>query len=759
MKAVSKQDYGIALKQMNGAIRRLEMYPPGHPAVLKAVEKPFSALQEIFESANHLIISKVEDNIVINGKNVEGTDLLKRLIDEFDNENISSLTFTKSLTKEELGTFLGFFVKPLGKDTGTKSLSEFLKDNGIQSVKVDKLRYELVTEDEVVVKAEIAEGADLKGQITKILKEDPDLLREIFLSKTRGGSGSGKGSGEGSGSESGEGAGRGSGDGSGSDQLKQEMEKHIKALSDEDLLSLLLSSLKRTLKEYVPQNKDSGSTLNQMAELVNNLLQNREKSKLLPQVKKMLSEGGIVKKEHLDFLFEEKWLKSQEVLDELMKMIDMLGSKEVDLEKFMFLWHRVINSKETEIKTYALEKLIPKLDSENKEARNLATNAVEEALRHFIEENAKSDFFRIQDLLYQKIKNQLLPADVFHDYSRLMKIIFPRMIQQQDFDEVKNILIEYNTRLSQKSTCPVEVKKVARDFIREVSDQSTLDILISRIKEGIPFQDIKLTEEILESLDKKETAKKLTEVFTLNDRTTRMSALRVLSRLGKGSLSAFSDLLSGPGAIIREKGTLLEDEQWYKIRNIIYVLGNIPDEESVRILSELSRDQDPRVKLETIKALEKIGNEKAVTVLLNLLEDEDDQVRRRILSSLSTIGDRRCLAPLMKHLQHKQQDMKITLAAIVKIGGEESTDPLLKILREEGIKHLPRRQKDEIKIAVFNLLGEIGSPDLANEIENFVKQRGKGFKTLLVKDKVLESANRTLKAIERKSVSHPVPSN
>ncbi len=756
MEAVSKQDYGIALKQMNGAIRRLEMYPPGHPAVLKAVEKPFAALQEIFKSADHLIISKVEDNIIINGKNVEGTDLLKRLTEEFDNENISSLTFTKSLTKEELGTFLGFFVKPLGEDTRTKSLPEFLKDNGIQSVKVDKLRYELVTEEEVVVKAEIAEGADLKGQITKILKEDPGLLREIFLSKTRGGSVSGKGSGGGSGEGTSQGS--GSGDGLGSDQLKQGMEKHIKALSDEDLLSLLASNLERSLKEYVSQNKDSGSTLNEMAELVNNLLQDREKSKLLPRVKKMLSEGGIVKKEHLDFLFEEKWLKSQEVLDELTRIIDKLGSGEVDFERFMFLWHRVISSKETEIKSYALEKLIPKLDSENEETRGLAVSALEKALIHFIEEKAESEFSRIKNLLYEKIKDRLLPAEVFRDCSQLLKIIFSEMIQQQNFKEVKNILFEYNARLSLKSACPTDVKKIVRDFIREVSDKSTLAVLTSRIKEGIPFQDIKLTEEILESLDKEKTAKKLTEIFTLADRTTRMSSLRVLSRLGKGSLSAFSDLLTNPNTFIREKGSaLLVDEQWYKVRNIIYVLGNISGEESIRILSQLGRDPDVKVRLEIINALEKIGGAESMKTLLDLLQDENEEVRKRAIIAITTLNDKSCLEPLMEHFRHSQQDKKMTLSAIAKIGTEQSTTFLLKVLEdEEGIGRLAPKQKDEIKVAVLNIIGKIGSPELAGEIEKFVKQRGKGLKTLLVKDKVLESANRALRMIERKIVSHPI---
>ena len=100
METVAKPDYGIVLRQIHAAIRRLEMYPPGHPAAVQAIEKPFLALQEIFEVSDHLIISRVEDKIIVNGKSVEREDAVKKLLEEFEHENVSSLTFFKSLTEE-----------------------------------------------------------------------------------------------------------------------------------------------------------------------------------------------------------------------------------------------------------------------------------------------------------------------------------------------------------------------------------------------------------------------------------------------------------------------------------------------------------------------------------------------------------------------------------------------------------------------------------------------------------------------------------
>jgi hypothetical protein len=642
MNTAAKPDYGLLLKQMVGAIRRLEMYPAGHPAAARAVEKPFLALQEIFKSADQVIISRVEDKIIVNGKTVEATDILARLVEELDQENVNSLALSKSLSKEDLSSFLSFFVKPLGKKERSVTLPDFIKTNHIRSVRVDQLHYELVNEDEVVVKSEIAEGADLKVQISEILRDNPDLLREMFLAKSKGGSGSGEGSGRGEG----EGAGGGPGDGPGSAELKEKMEEHIRSLSDDDLVGLIASSLEEHLKSSASE--ASGSQLNEVVDLVHRLLEDREKKKLLPEVKKILSERGVIEKEHLNFLFEEKWLKSQRVLDELVKMIEGLGAEEVDLDRFMFLWHRVLSSQETEIIRYAVDKALSKIRYKDGKTRDIVASVMEKALDDFISRNQEPEFLYVGNRLHEIIKDRLLPADVLRDCSRLLKMVFSEAVRRQGLVEAQTILLEYNARLSPDAVYPDDTKKVVRDFLREVTDEPTLALLTSQLKEGVPFQSIQLTEEILESLDGERVAKKLLEVFTTDDRATRMSALRVLSRLGKDSIAAFAALLSDPDTYVRSEGsTLLKDEQWYMVRNVVFVLGNIPDRESIKILHKLGQDPDVRVRLEVIKALEKMGLGDCADALVGMLRDQDEEVRRRVISGLSALGDESSLGPLM----------------------------------------------------------------------------------------------------------------
>lgn len=770
MATTTKPNYGVVLKQMNGAIRRLEMYPPGHPASMQAIRKPFDALQEVFKGEDHFIISRVEDQIVVNGKHIEGTDLLKRFLDEFENQDVNSITISKTLTQEELNTFLSFFVKPLGKSEQTTNLLEFIKQNQIRSITVDQLRYELVNEDEVVVKSEAVEGADLKAQISKILKDNPDLLRNMLPDKSRGRTPNGWGPGEASAGGAGQEPGGGSGDGTGmgpgggsdgqacSPELRQGIEEHVRDLSDDQLLSLLVSSLELTVGKQQADGEQKASELNQMVELVDRLLQDRERDKLLPQIKKILSDKGILKTEHLDYLFDQKWLKTQEVLDELMKMIDRLGTQQVDLERFWFLWQRVIGSDDSEIKSYAIDKLLIKLDSESAETRGLAQSALEKSLDNFVQNKLEFEFTFLKERLYQRIKDQLMPAGALGTCSRLLAVIFGELIQRHKFKDAQQILDQYRARLSPQVAFSDDVRQVAGEFIRDVSNESTITILTSEMREGVPFQALRTAEEVLEALDGDKVAKRLVGVFTVDDRAARMSALRVLSRLGQSSVSAFSNLLSDAEGFEREPHNhLLTKKYWFKVRNVIYVLGNVSTPESLELLEKLGQDPDVRVRLEVVKALEKMAQPESAEMLKNLLNDADDEVRGHVIASLTALGDESYVDSLKQHFRRKPEDTTAIIAAIGKIGKEKSLDFLLNLLweKESTVSRLPQRAKDEIKVAALNALGKIASPRLTSEIERFVKHKRRGFKSLLVKDKVTEAANRALKTIENRSRSYP----
>jgi HEAT repeat protein len=731
---------------MNGAIRVLEMYPPDHPAIHLAIEKPFSALQEIFKEVDHLTISQTEDRIIINGTGIEGASLPERLLQEFKNENINSINTSKGLGEDEFNSFLRFFVKPVGKEVPSKSLPDFLKEKDIHSISVDQLHYELVSENEVVVASEVLQGAELKTQISKIIRDNPGLVRDLLLNKsTPREDVQGK-----FGSEV------------DLNQLSGQIKDQVKELSDDNLLNLLVSGLEKNLTKFELFGPDS--KLNEMVSLVFKLLEDRDKRKLLPQIKNMLTERGLLEKKHLDYIFAERWLKSQAVLDELAGMIENLGTQEVDSERFMFLWSRVNSTQENEIKTYVVDMLLSQLYSENIQSRNLALDFLKPGLIHFVKDETRFGFNYVTHRLSEKIKDQDLPSSILKGCGELLKIILAEQIKREEFMEIRQILVEFNNHLSPGSGFPEGVAEMASAFIRDVTDDQTLLFLTGHLREGIPMPTIKLVEEILESMDKDRVAGKLLEICTSPERATRMSALRVLNRLGSYSVSAISSLLSAEVNLAREKESgHLVDDAWYKIRNAIYVLSNVPDEESVLVLSRLKNDPDIRVRMEVAKALEKIGGTESVKVLLTFLDDSEDEVRKCVIASLGILSDKSCLGPLLEHFRFNPHDRLPALLAIGKIGGGEPTEEesynrsiqfLLGLLSEEDvtIKQLQSKPRDEIQIMALNILGKIGSAKSVVEIEKFIKNKKRGLKGLLVNDRLIESARRALTSIKSKRI-------
>jgi HEAT repeat protein len=82
----------------------------------------------------------------------------------------------------------------------------------------------------------------------------------------------------------------------------------------------------------------------------------------------------------------------------------------------------------------------------------------------------------------------------------------------------------------------------------------------------------------------------------------------------------------------------LDDERWYVVRNIIYILRKIGDKRAVEYLLKFVRHGDIRVRKEVIKALGELGSREVVQTLRECLDDADPEVRIASAKAFSTIG-------------------------------------------------------------------------------------------------------------------------
>ncbi len=82
----------------------------------------------------------------------------------------------------------------------------------------------------------------------------------------------------------------------------------------------------------------------------------------------------------------------------------------------------------------------------------------------------------------------------------------------------------------------------------------------------------------------------------------------------------------------------IDDQRWYLVRNIAYVLGRIGKEQALPAIQKGMSHREVRVRREAVQALGFIGGPKALGLLVKALSDEDVRVRSIAALNLAKVG-------------------------------------------------------------------------------------------------------------------------
>ena len=166
-------------------------------------------------------------------------------------------------------------------------------------------------------------------------------------------------------------------------------------------------------------------------------------------------------------------------------------------------------------------------------------------------------------------------------------------------------------------------KKYMRMLSGYLGTDEIIGLLAEILDSGIEVE-VGIFGEFVEFLDKnaiEPMVKYLGELKTIRARKTVIDALIIVGRKDIQKLS---------------RG--LEDQKWYVVRNIIYILRKIGDKRAIEYLLRTVRHGDIRVKKEVIKALGELGGKEVIQTLRECLDDHDMQVRIAAAKAFSTLG-------------------------------------------------------------------------------------------------------------------------
>ncbi|HEV8266013.1 MAG TPA: HEAT repeat domain-containing protein [Gemmatimonadales bacterium] len=185
----------------------------------------------------------------------------------------------------------------------------------------------------------------------------------------------------------------------------------------------------------------------------------------------------------------------------------------------------------------------------------------------------------------------------------------------------------------------------------------------------------------------------------------REEALLALQRAGEDGVEVLLDLLVAAPTIEERRGVfaaltgmkegtdqlvhMLGHHQWFVVRNVAELVGEL-------------------------------GLEEAVPALGRQLEHDDERVRKAVALALAKIGSRGAAEPLRRALKDKSPEVRIQAA--LGVGGRKSSAlamPLVVAMGEE--------EDETVEKELMLALGRIGSPDAVQALIKFAQPGGKLF--------------------------------
>jgi HEAT repeat protein len=173
----------------------------------------------------------------------------------------------------------------------------------------------------------------------------------------------------------------------------------------------------------------------------------------------------------------------------------------------------------------------------------------------------------------------------------------------------------------------------------------------------------------------------------------------------------------------------LDDQRWYVVRNIIYILRKIGDRRAIDYLLKTIRHGDIRVRKEVIKALGELGSREVVQTLRECLDDPDVEVRTAAVKAFGNIGSEPAKKILLDKISDKSfkdkalEEKKELFETIARWKDAEVFDFLVKVMK---IKSFFNRSKIiELKACAAHGLALLGNKDALPLLEKFKDSNNK----------------------------------
>jgi HEAT repeat protein len=316
-----------------------------------------------------------------------------------------------------------------------------------------------------------------------------------------------------------------------------------------------------------------------------------------------------------------------------------------------------------------------------------------------------------------------------------LKELFEKLSRESDLLKYTDLSI----RVSEKAAALAFAKRfgeaspVLTLFMRHSSPASNLPVEVRSVA-------LKRLDELLRDVA---TIKYLTFRAGAKGVEDRSDVQRLLVRAGDPAIEELLDaLIDAPEASIRRnlfntvilfgKKILphiekrLATGQWYAIRQMVAILGELGDPDTQRMLEAAYGHEDIRVKKEVLKSLARFQTARSTGFLMESLEEEDPSIKIQAIISLGMRRDPAAINRLgeialkWEPFSDSQDTQKEAIKALGIIGDQKSSSFLTKILLRK--KWLGKKMNEDLRVLAANSLGMLGGAEAYEAIEKARKK-------------------------------------
>jgi HEAT repeat protein len=170
-------------------------------------------------------------------------------------------------------------------------------------------------------------------------------------------------------------------------------------------------------------------------------------------------------------------------------------------------------------------------------------------------------------------------------------------------------------------------------------------------------------------------------------------------------LKALKDIQSGIDVIL----SMFSHHQWYVVRNMADLVGELQVEEAIPALGKAAGHTDPRVRRAAGMALARIGTGAAAAHLRSLTRDPDPSVRLGVGQEIKGRGMTALVMPLVAAVENEEDTAVLCeyYRAMGRIGSQEAIQVLIKVAESGG--SLFKRKPVAPRLAAIEALGAAGT--------------------------------------------------